>query len=123
MNVAFDLVKFLEKQRQFSEKTFGPGDRTDGIVAHIAKELVEIKESRSNGERLGELVDVVILALDAMWRLGFSPEEICMAIFGKQNKNIGRKWQDWRTLPPGSPVEHVRDEVFRRGITEGEFEE
>ena len=30
---AFDLMKFLERQRDFSRKTFGPGDRTKGIIA------------------------------------------------------------------------------------------
>ena len=107
--MAFDLVKFLEQKKKFSEKTFGPGDRTKGIIAHIKKELVEIAESQSPEERLNEWVDVVLLSLDAMWRLGYSPEEISTAIRVKQLKNMNRKWPDWRTKSQDDPLEHDRE--------------
>ena len=38
----FDLVTHLHRQIAFSESTFGPGERTVGVVDHIAKELIEV---------------------------------------------------------------------------------
>jgi hypothetical protein len=46
----FDLIAHLEKQREFSERTFGPGPRTAGVIDHIRKELREI-ESEPDAER------------------------------------------------------------------------
>ncbi len=39
----FDL--HLERQRRFSERTFGPGSRAAGVIDHIRKELREIEEA------------------------------------------------------------------------------
>ena len=39
--LAFDIVAHLARQRAFSEKTFGPGARTKGVIDHIRKELGE----------------------------------------------------------------------------------
>lgn len=100
-----NLIEHLYRQKMFSERTFGPGDRTEGVCDHIAKELVEIKES--NG-RLDEWVDVVLLALDGAWRSGYTPAQIAAAIEAKQTKNEGRTWPDWRTAEPGKAIEHVR---------------
>ena len=105
---SFDLVRWLERQKDFSTRTFGPGDRTKGIIDHVKKELLEIEESRSREEQLGEWVDVAILALDAMWRLGYSSEEIAAAIHLKQLKNIKRRWPDWRTKSMDEAIEHDR---------------
>jgi hypothetical protein len=105
---SFDLIKWLERQREFSTAAFGPGDRTLGIIAHIQKELKEVKNSTSREERLGEWVDVVILALDAMWRLGYDPGEIATAIHLKQLKNMKRRWPDWRTKSLDEAIEHDR---------------
>lgn len=105
---SFDLIKWIERQREFSSRTFGPGDRTKGIIDHVRKELVEIEQSQSHEEQLGEWVDVVILSLDQMWRLGYSGEEIASAIHLKQLKNIQRRWPDWRTFSKDEAIEHDR---------------
>ena len=105
----FDLVTHLHRQISFSERTFGPGERTAGVVDHITKELAEVLEG---GGDLEEWVDVVILALDGAWRSGHTPEQIVSAIVAKQTKNEGRIWPDWRTAELGKAIEHVRsDEV------------
>jgi hypothetical protein len=49
----------------FSHATFGPGERMDGVIDHIRKELIEVEGC--NGES-SEWVDVVILALDGLTR-------------------------------------------------------
>ncbi|WP_202806243.1 dATP/dGTP pyrophosphohydrolase domain-containing protein [Acidithiobacillus thiooxidans] len=102
---SFDLVAHLYRQREFSERTFGPGDRALGVVDHIRKELLEIT---ADPRDLTEWVDVVLLALDGAWRAGFSPEEIAKAIAEKQARNEQRHWPDWRTASPGKAIEHIR---------------
>lgn len=95
----------IDRQRTFSEITFGPGRRTDGIVDHIRKELGEIQADPGD---LEEWVDVVILALDGAWRTGASSQAIIDAIKAKQEKNERRGWPDWRTADPNKAIEHVR---------------
>ena len=105
MSMSFDLVAHLHRAKAFSEKTFGPGARTEGLLDHIGKELVEVAES--NG-RLEEWIDIAILAFDGAWRCGASPEAIAAALEAKQTKNERRQWPDWRTAAPGKAIEHVR---------------
>lgn len=103
----YDLVEHLERQHDFSLRTFGPGLRTEGLIDHIKKELTEIS---ANPHDVVEWVDVVLLALDGAWRAGYYPGEICEAIKEKLERNMARKWPDWRTAEPGKAIEHVRDE-------------
>lgn len=118
---AFDLLSHLKRQREFSERTFGPGDRTEGVVDHIRKELNEVL---SNPSDVNEWIDVVILALDGAWRIGAGPQEIIAALVAKQTKNEGRKWPDWRTAAPDKAIEHIKtpcgvcnpNGVFRYGM-------
>jgi hypothetical protein len=95
----------LARQRAFSERTFGPGARTKGVVDHIRKELREIEADPTD---LGEWVDVVILALDGAWRAGHKPQRIIDAIVAKQTRNEARTWPDWRTADPNRAIEHDR---------------
>lgn len=104
--MGFNFYKHLLDQRQWSEKTFGPGDRSKGIVDHIRKELLEIEE---NPNDLEEWIDVVILALDAAWRIGASPAQIIGKLKEKTAKNQARKWPDWRTFTNDEAIEHVRE--------------
>jgi hypothetical protein len=101
----FDFLAHLQRQREFSERTFGPGARTLGVVAHIRKELLEIE---AKPDDLEEWIDVVILALDGAWRAGASPREIVEALEAKQTKNESRTWPDWRTVGADRPIEHDR---------------
>lgn len=100
-----DLIKHIYRQIDFSRKTFGDGDRTHGIIAHIQKELLEIEEQPEN---LMEWIDVIILAIDGVWRMGFTPEQIANALELKQTINEGREWPDWREFTNGEPIEHIR---------------
>lgn len=99
----FDL--HLERQRRFSERTFGPGSRAAGVIDHIRKELREIDEAPGD---LAEWIDVVILALDGAWRTGATPAQIIDALVAKQTKNESRTWPDWRTVPVEKAIEHDR---------------
>lgn len=95
----------LERQRQWSLNTFGPGPRTNGVLDHISKELDEI---RADPTDVGEWVDVIILAFDGAWRAGWGPQEIIDAIVAKQAKNEARTWPDWRTMSEDQAIEHDR---------------
>ena len=105
MKDSFDFIAHLVRQREFSERVFGPGERTEGVVDHIRKELIEVLENPGD---VSEWIDVVILALDGAWRIGASPEQIVAALVAKQEKNEGRTWPDWKTAEPGKAIEHVR---------------
>jgi hypothetical protein len=67
--MAFDARAFLTEQFDFSDKTFGPGQRSEGVLAHIAKELLEIEQDPF--DRV-EWIDVVLLANDGTRRAGHS---------------------------------------------------
>jgi hypothetical protein len=109
----------LQRQRQWSERTFGPGDRTIGIMAHINKEFEEIIADPTDGK---EWCDVVILALDGAWRSGMQPQEIIDWLIEKQGINEKRSWPDWTKFTHGEAIEHNREEeeMLRR---EREFQE
>lgn len=111
-----DLEKHLLRHMAFSHATFGPGERRNGVIDHIKKEIKEIAES--NGQAT-EWVDVVILALDGLTRrLAYcngersDPERVaetaCRMIVGKQGRNEARIWPDWRTMDPEKAIEHDR---------------
>lgn len=95
----------LARQRFWSQNTFGPGTRLNGVLDHIRKELLEIEADPTD---LGEWVDVIILAFDGAWRAGWEPQEIINAIKVKQLKNESRTWPDWRTMSPDVAIEHDR---------------
>lgn len=101
----FDLIAHLHRQRAFSEHTFGPGARLDGVLDHLRKELGEVQAKPHD---ISEWIDVVLLALDGAWRQGFTPEQIAEALAAKQAKNEARTWPDWRTVAPGKAIEHDR---------------
>ena len=101
----FDFRAHLQRQREWSSKTFGPGPRTAGLVDHIRKELCEIEADPTD---VSEWIDVTILALDGAWRAGYSPDDIIAALVAKQTKNEGRVWPDWRTAPADKAIEHDR---------------
>jgi hypothetical protein len=96
----------ISRQQKWSEKTFGPGDRTLCIIDHIRKELIEIAESPDN---VYEWVDVILLAIDGAWRSGASPERIATAIENKHKLNEYRKWPDWRTHDMTTAIEHIKE--------------
>lgn len=99
-------AEYLYLQREWSERTFGPGERTQGIIDHLRKELIELE---ANPQDIFEWADIIILAFDGVWRAGFSPDLILDAIAMKQRINEQRKWPNWRTAEPGKAIEHVRD--------------
>ena len=101
-------AEHLERQREWSARTFGPGSRTNGVLDHIRKELTEIEADPTD---LSEWVDVLILAFDGAWRAGWEPQQIIDAIKAKQTKNEARSWPDWRSRSEDEAIEHIREEA------------
>lgn len=100
-----DLIKYIESQKEWSLKTFGPGSRDNGIIDHIKKELIEIQAQPND---LSEWIDVVILALDGAWRAGYMPWQVVAKLQEKQGINIQREWPDWRDAEEGKAIEHIK---------------
>jgi dATP/dGTP diphosphohydrolase len=113
-----DLRSHIKRQIRWSEATFGPGCRTQGLLDHIRKELCEIEADPTD---LKEWIDVIILAVDGAWRCGGTPSEIVAAITAKQAINEKREWPDWRTADPNKAIEHVRPSISsnHRGTENG----
>ncbi len=101
------LIDHLARQIAFSVHAFGPGERQQGVVDHIRKELAEIEEAPHD---LEEWIDVVLLALDGAWRAGFTASEVVIALESKLSKNESRTWPDWRTADRTKAIEHERPE-------------
>lgn len=113
----FNFRDHLARQAAWSERTFGPGTRTEGILDHIKKEMEEVRRASvdysrtmlgDNPEALKEWIDIVILGLDGAWRSGATPDQIIEALAAKQAKNEARTWPDWRTADPSKAIEHDR---------------
>jgi hypothetical protein len=98
----FKFVKILQDHADWSDKTFGEGKRTIGLVKHIQKELNEILENPTD---LVEWCDVVILAFDGFRRAGGSPSQFLSEISNKILKNFSRKY---KMVPEDQPSEHDR---------------
>jgi len=97
------LREYLDRQKAWSEPTFGTGLRTGGLTKHIEKELAEIRKAPTD---VLEWIDVIILALDGAWRCSASTQDVVDALAKKQDVNLARKWP-----PPGPedvPNEHIR---------------
>ncbi len=97
------LIPYLERQAEWSNRTFGPGLRTNGILEHIRKELKEIEAKPGD---LEEWIDVIILALDGYWRHYGHPLDLMRHLQDKQNKNFARRWPE--PTDEDIVVEHLR---------------
>jgi len=109
-----DLDKLVD-QVIWSATTFGTGIRTEGLIDHIKKELEEIRKCPNDIE---EWIDIIILGFDGAWRC-LDPEcripySAALAVLStlneKREKNKKRVWPDWRTVPEGKAIEHIRTE-------------
>jgi hypothetical protein len=103
-----DLAQHIRRLQAFSSQTFGPGPRTQSILAHIREELLEVEAAPTD---LYEWLDIVMLALDGAWRAGRSPEDVAAALETLQTRNEGRTWPDWRTMEAGEKIKHIEPQV------------
>lgn len=111
-----DFEAHLVRQMVFSRATFGPGERMNGVLDHISKEIEEVRKGHGDS---AEWVDIVILALDGLTRrlwassdyknsAALIAEVAVKMIIDKQSRNETREWPDWRKSDPNRAIEHVR---------------
>lgn len=102
----FDLISEYEKHRAFSLATFGPGPRLNGVLAHLAKEMDEVRKDPTD---VDEWIDLMILSLDGAWRNTGLPIHVIVSRFKAKLEKIRRRsYPDWRTVGQDAPIEHVR---------------
>lgn len=102
------FAAYVRAQKEWSERTFGPGTREKGVIDHIRKELKEVANAATPAEKLAEWIDIIILGIDGAWRTGATSEEVAEALSAKQAKNFARVWPDWRTMSEDQAIEHDR---------------
>jgi hypothetical protein len=83
-----ELFNFLYRKNRWSNETF-PQCTVKGVIDHIEREIVEIKEKPDD---LEEWIDLLLLAFDGCNRIGATPYEVCKMLEYKQDKNTKRKW-------------------------------
>ena len=121
-----DLQQHLARQAAFSRATFGPGQRTKGVIDHIKKELKEVAIADNCLGKCKEWTDVSILGFDGLLRACRSYlEEVnpfekikitnsqvadmaVRLLLEKQEINELRDWPDWRTMSEDKAIEHDR---------------
>lgn len=96
---------FVARHAEWSLRIFGPGKQTDGITAHIEKEITEI---RAKPNDLAEWIDVMTLALDGYLRHGGSTDTIVRDLLAKQAVNLARRWPSAGS--GDAPAEHDRSD-------------
>lgn len=102
------FLTLAARHAAISQEKFGPdalrGPR--GPLRHLALEVAEALSAPDDPE---EYADLLLLVLDSSRRAGIAPEVLLRTASRKLNKIARRAVPDWRTCPPDSPIEHIRD--------------
>ncbi len=102
-NPFWNISRYVEDQRVWSDSIFGTGRRTLGVTNHIRKELAEIE---ADPDDVREWIDVIILAINGYTRHGGKPEELAEMLEAKQRVNFERAWPAMQ--PEDQPMEHLK---------------
>lgn len=109
-----DLMKTIA---DFSDETFGTGNRNPAIAMHLREEVEELIDALKKGkgsdpdkrhQLLFEYADCFILLLDSLRSCGFSTYDLIAASRAKMKINRKRKW--------GKPdkngiIKHIKTEL------------
>ena len=93
-----ELQNLMDEISEWSNATFGEGQRNPAIAYHLKKEvdeLIDIFENHPSDEyqRLWfEYADCMMLLLDSASHVGFSAEGLLSAVKEKLEINKNRKW-------------------------------
>ena len=106
-----ELSAWCNEKGRWSDETFGLNDETKGpnfetLCLHIEKELAEVRDKPQD---LSEWVDIILLAMDGYYRYG--GRDLGVDLDRKHYLNQCRKWPDPATREPGTPTEHIREEL------------
>lgn len=100
------ILEYIRTHVEWSDRTFGVGDHTEGLLKHIQKEIEEVREISPYS--ITEWVDIIILAIDGAHRQGYSPMQIASMLIEKQNINANRKYP--KITNPDEPTEHIQED-------------
>lgn len=103
-----DFVQMVREQQEWSQATFGSKPTVHGVIAHLEKEIAELKADPMDPE---EWADVIILGIEGMLRAGYTPKGVNGEVRRKMAINRARTWPDPATIADGKPIEHVREDV------------
>ena len=98
--------EFVDRKYKSSLNIFGPGERLEGIIAHIKKELDEILK---NPKDKFEWADLILLGIDGASRQGITGKELLDVCKEKWSIVESRTYPDWRTVGQDQPIEHIRE--------------
>lgn len=97
----------IQEIKEWNFEAFGPGERLEGTIKHIKKELKEIEKEPHD---LIEWIDVMMLAINGALRHGHEPQAIIDAFHKKFEINKNRKWADWRIVGKDQPITHIKSD-------------
>lgn len=72
------ILKYIADHISWSEATFGDRGNMEYLLRHIEKEIAEVKVHPDN---LEEWIDIMILAIEGLWKTGLTAEEITEEFF------------------------------------------
>ena len=104
-----NLVTFIHDHWAWSKRTFGEGDRTEGLLRHIERESDEVRQVHTPDAALGQWVDIITLGIDGALRAGHTPLAVAQALVNKQTLNRSRRWPPLINQIPDQPTEHYRE--------------
>lgn len=100
-DTAVALEVFARRKGDWADKQFGTGCRTQELIFHLEKELLEV--SRNPFDK-SEWIDIILLAMDGYRRHGGKAEDLFPDMQAKQQINYERKWVEG----PDGVFEHDR---------------
>ena len=103
--MSFDFVDYVRRHGEFSDKTFGKGITSSAVIKHIRKEIDEVEACPTD---VLEWADIIILAIDGARRIGYTGEEIAIALELKFSINKDRDWPNPTEAPTDEPIEHIK---------------
>lgn len=89
----------------WQHETFGPLQTLEGIRDHMRREVKEIEDAP---EDRTEPIDLIMLGISYLRKLGLDAAEIVALWQQRMVALKGRTWPDWRTADPDKAIEHHR---------------
>lgn len=120
-----ELQKLMDKVSKWSDSTFGKLQRTDGIINHLKKEVVELSEAVAEYEKVRgddsvgigefgrkfedsnmEFADCFMLLIDAAHHHGLTARQLIHLTNKKLKIN---KKRNWGKPDENGVVEHIKE--------------
>lgn len=97
------FADFLLRKREWSLRTFGADYPLHKVLAHLHKEIEEIRQEPCD---LTEWIDAILLSIDGFWRAGGDLRQLEEML---RTKHAINEWREWPEPTPDEPTCHVKD--------------